>query len=128
MMSRLSVLVLAVSLLPIQKTAAENRMWRDSSGELSVEAELYVLTENAVELKKADGVVVTVPVKMLSREDRRYLAQLARQYKNNKQLSKVNLQLNFVKWKLRPKAQGKRNTCSVCVTTSAFEYLPPTSR
>jgi hypothetical protein len=122
MMSRLSVLVLAVSLLPIQETAAENRTWRDSSGKLSVEAELYVLTENAVKLKKADGAVETVPVKKLSRADRRYLEQLARQYKNTKQSSKVNLQQNFVKWKLQPKAQGKRNTCSVCVTTGAFEY------
>jgi len=36
--------------------------------------------------------------------------------------SKVNLQPNLERWGLQPKAQGRRGTCSVCVTTGAFEY------
>jgi len=36
--------------------------------------------------------------------------------------SKVDLRPNLKRWGLRPKAQGRRDTCSVCVTTGAFEY------
>jgi hypothetical protein len=39
-----------------------------------------------------------------------------------KQPNTVDLRPNFTQWKIEPKSQGKRNTCSVCVTTSAFEY------
>src|SRR5262249_7987396 len=34
----------------------------------------------------------------------------------------VDLRPNFAAWNLAPKSQGRRNTCSVCVTTSALEY------
>ena len=35
---------------------------------------------------------------------------------------KVDLRPQFAKWKLPPRAQGARNTCSVFVTVGAFEF------
>ena len=39
-----------------------------------------------------------------------------------KQPNGADLRPNFKRWQLKPKHQGARNTCSVCVVTSAFEY------
>ena len=35
---------------------------------------------------------------------------------------KVDLRPQFAKWKLPPRAQGTRNTCSVFVTVGAFKF------
>jgi hypothetical protein len=42
--------------------AGETRTWTDSTGAFSIEAELVSSANNKVELRKADGRVITVPL------------------------------------------------------------------
>ena len=101
---------------------AEARTWKDSTGKYAVEAELVEMTEDVVVLKKADNQEVRVPLARLSATDRRYVARQQAHKRPRALPATVDLRPTFLRWKLAPKRQGKRNTCSVCVTTSAFEY------
>jgi hypothetical protein len=53
--------------------AAEMREWVDKSGKFRIEAELVKVTDKEVELRKADGKIVTVPIEKLSDSDRKYV-------------------------------------------------------
>jgi hypothetical protein len=53
--------------------AGEPHTWTDSTGSFSVEAELVKYADGNVELRKADGSLVTVPLKRLSKEDIAYV-------------------------------------------------------
>jgi uncharacterized protein (TIGR03067 family) len=65
---------LVLAMLPlISATAATARKWTDASGQFSVEAEFVEIKNGEVFLKKADGVVISVPVSKLSEADRSYL-------------------------------------------------------
>jgi hypothetical protein len=66
----------AVLILILAAGAGPPRTWTDSTGNFSVEAELVEVREGNVQLRKADGSTVTVPVTRLSDRDRRYLVSL----------------------------------------------------
>ena len=68
------VVAILVGCLLAVKTA-EARKWQDRSGKFSVEAELVKRVGGKVHLKKANGVVVAVPIARLSIEDQEYLAK-----------------------------------------------------
>jgi hypothetical protein len=53
------------------------REWKDNTGRFSVEAELVKVQEDSVLLKKADGVVIEVPLKRLGQADLGYLESLS---------------------------------------------------
>lgn len=56
-----------------ETTDSTTRTWTDTTGEFPVEA-IYAGREgDSVKLKKADGSIITVPLKRLSRQDREYL-------------------------------------------------------
>jgi hypothetical protein len=52
---------------------AAARVWTDSTGKHTIEAELLKVADGQVHLKKADGMVVVVPLERLSDADQRYL-------------------------------------------------------
>lgn len=52
------------------------REWTDSTGGFRVEAEFVEVKEENVQLRRADGTVISVPIARLSEADRRYLASL----------------------------------------------------
>jgi WD40 repeat protein len=58
-------------------TTAQLRQWSDQSGKFKIEAQLIEVTGGNVRLRRADGRVVTVPEKMLSADDQKYLQELA---------------------------------------------------
>ncbi|MEI8214150.1 MAG: SHD1 domain-containing protein [Planctomycetota bacterium] len=49
------------------------RNWSDTTGKFSVEAKLVKVTADSVQLEKADGQKITVPLSKLSVDDRNYL-------------------------------------------------------
>ena len=51
------------------------RKWRDASGKFEVEAKLVEQDEKQVKLLKADGLIVSVPISALSKEDQTFLEQ-----------------------------------------------------
>ena len=72
MKSVLRIAAVAVSLLsPLSSATA--RVWTDSSGTHSTEAEFVRLEGDTVVLKKPDGTTISVPVTTLSEADRRFL-------------------------------------------------------
>jgi hypothetical protein len=63
---------------------AEARLWTDSTGRYTLEAELVTMNDRSVVLQRADHELVAVPIDQLSEADREYLqsqsaAELARQ-------------------------------------------------
>jgi hypothetical protein len=54
-------------------TAVEARVWTDSSGNYTLEAELVTFNERSVVLQRADHELVAFPIEKLSAEDRAYL-------------------------------------------------------
>lgn len=111
------------------------RNWTSNDGK-TLQASLLKFQDAKVTLKLRDGRETTVPLDRLGAADRDYLAQLASAeagdpatpaspmiLKDNDPLpKKVDLQKNFKLWNLKPRSQGSRNTCSVFVTTGAFEF------
>ena len=53
--------------------AAEARVWTDSTGRYTLDANLVAYNENTVVLQRADHEMVAVPVEKLSDQDREYL-------------------------------------------------------
>ena len=66
-------LILCCSLL---LCAQESRTWKDDTGLFSIEATFEKLDGNSVQLKKADGVIVTLPLARLSEADQQHVAKL----------------------------------------------------
>lgn len=52
---------------------SELRTWKDSTGVFSVEASLVDVTDGKVQLKKADGTTLSVPLEKLSESDQAYI-------------------------------------------------------
>ena len=71
-MKRLLVLLLIVAFF-VPVAMAASRTWKSSSGRFSVEAELVGFKDGKVQLKKANGKVIKVPLKSLSAADQRYV-------------------------------------------------------
>ena len=59
--------------LLLNSVGHESRIWVDSSGKYRTEAALISRNQDSVVLRRADGVVVNVPLKRLSARDRRYV-------------------------------------------------------
>lgn len=53
--------------------AAKLRRWRDNSGKYDIEASLVQVLADSVQLRRADGKLLTVPLARLSAEDRTYV-------------------------------------------------------
>ena len=75
--SKLRPILFLTVLLFIPLAKAEPRRWQDASGQFAVLAELIEEREDAVVLRKNNGVVIEVPVLKLSDEDREYLQSLS---------------------------------------------------
>ncbi len=71
-MKRLLVLLLIVAFF-VPVAMAASRTWKSSNGRFSVEAELVGFKDGKVQLKKANGKVIKVPLKSLSAADQRYV-------------------------------------------------------
>jgi hypothetical protein len=54
-------------------SAAQSRVWTDSSGAYTLEAELIATSDTTVVLKRADHELVAIPLDKLSAKDREYL-------------------------------------------------------
>ena len=77
--STICVICLSVILLSSNCVAQEKfnlRIWSDNSGTFSVEAELINYSTNEIQLKKLNGVVITVPVSRLSSFDTKFVRRL----------------------------------------------------
>ncbi|NQT13362.1 MAG: hypothetical protein HQ582_11470 [Planctomycetes bacterium] len=57
---------------------AEMRVWKDRTGKFSTQAEFVAVSSDSVELKKPDGTLVRVPLRLLSKQDLRFLETLRR--------------------------------------------------
>ena len=62
-----------------QLVEPSERVWSDASGKFQVKATYVDSKEGYVRLRKTDGSEISVPIKKLSREDRRLITKLARQ-------------------------------------------------
>ena len=62
-------LIMAVFVL----TVALARKWIDSTGEYTVEAEFVDFKDGKIQLRKANGNVVAVPIEKLSESDRAFV-------------------------------------------------------
>jgi len=58
-------------------SVSEMRTWTDTSGQFSVEAEFVKLAPSGAQLRRADGVLILVPLQRLSQSDRDYVARIA---------------------------------------------------
>lgn len=65
----------AVLLLAAWPAGAWARLWTDSTGKHTVEAEMVGLEDGKVKLELEDGNTVEVAIKLLSREDRKYVEE-----------------------------------------------------
>ena len=74
---RFSVLVALLSLVA-SAAAGEVRKWNDNTGKHAIEAEFVELNETAVQLKRADGKVISVPMERLALEDQVHALRAAR--------------------------------------------------
>jgi hypothetical protein len=68
----LGTLLITARLL-LNRVGHDSRVWIDSSGKYRTEAALVSRNADSVVLRRADGLVVTVPLKRLSAQDRRYV-------------------------------------------------------
>lgn len=78
-MEKLRCLLLATILLaatPLPGEGEDARKWRDSTSDRTIEASLVKVENKQVQLRRADGRLVTVPLERLSPEDQDYLASL----------------------------------------------------
>jgi len=73
-MLRLSTFVVAaLAVLALESSVAWGRVWTDSTGKYTVDAELIAQSETTAVLKKDDHSLVAVPLDRLSAADRQYL-------------------------------------------------------
>ncbi|MDO5554705.1 MAG: SHD1 domain-containing protein [Planctomycetia bacterium] len=75
--SMLAVVVALLAQWSGRSLAEELRVWKDSSGKFSLEAELLEQDEDNVRLKKTNGKTIRIPKAKLCQEDRDYLEALA---------------------------------------------------
>jgi hypothetical protein len=73
MNARLGVLTVLVA---VCLSSAQAREWKDTSGKFSVEAEFVGHSEGNVQLRRADGTVITVALDRLSEKDRAFIQSL----------------------------------------------------
>ena len=65
-------------LVPPPPKRPEIRTWTDTSGEYEIEAEFLSMAFGKVKLKKVNGVVVTIPLDKLSKDDQRWIKRWVR--------------------------------------------------
>ena len=59
------------------------RTWNDATGTFSMEAQFLGVSDGKVNLKKADGKLVEIPLDKLSQEDRDFVAESCKQHAEN---------------------------------------------
>lgn len=62
----------------VRPAARPSRKWKDSSGKFEVEAVFLGLEDDTVQLRKADGQAISVPLDKLSTADQQYVRQTVR--------------------------------------------------
>ena len=72
-MRKLHPLLLVAACLMTYPASA--RIWTDASGKYSVEAEFVAFDSMNVQLRKSDGVVISIALSRLSQSDRQFLSQ-----------------------------------------------------
>jgi WD40 repeat protein len=83
MTRQLLIPVVFVSLCSLSSVFAQSpptgqlRKWKDASGQFSVDAEFIGLTGGKVDLKKADGKIISIPLEKLAAEDQAVAKSLA---------------------------------------------------
>jgi hypothetical protein len=97
----------------------ELRVWKDRTGQHSLEARLEEIQEKAIELRGADGRTITVPIDRLSLADQKHVQRLRAQQEEEaareKGIQLVNPSTLQVRIGLEATAQGgpcKNVTCS----------------
>jgi len=70
-----TVTVLAAALAAVSTSAAEMRTWTDPTGSFSTQAEFVEMSSGGARLRRADGVLILVPLDRLSLIDRAYIQQ-----------------------------------------------------
>ena len=68
-----SLVALSLCLLGASLSVVDGRTWTDAQSGRTIEAELVGMASDGVQLKRADGKVVTVPLARLSADDQAYL-------------------------------------------------------
>ena len=58
-------------------TTNKTRTWTDASGQFKIEAEFVAMIDGAVQLRKPNGEIISVPVDKLSNPDREFLSQFS---------------------------------------------------
>jgi hypothetical protein len=72
-----AVMVVIISIGNRSASAADDsRTWRDSTGKFEIKATLVKQEAGAIQLKRDDGRLITVPIDRLSKEDREHLESL----------------------------------------------------
>jgi len=82
-----------------ESATAEERTWRDSSGQYSVEAEFLGLAEGQVSLRKTTGEVIQIPVAKLSQTDRRWVARNGRSANPSTQSATRLVSKDWPRWR-----------------------------
>ncbi|MAT72171.1 MAG: hypothetical protein CMJ58_21905 [Planctomycetaceae bacterium] len=75
--------VMVLLLVGPRATGGEMRTWTDKTGKFKIEAEFLEVLDGNVQLKRADGQTISVPLTKLSKADQTHLRELAR--KNREQ-------------------------------------------
>jgi outer membrane protein assembly factor BamB len=103
------------------RAVAENRTWTDASGDYQLEAELVGLTNGVVQLKKADGTVVGVPISRLSSDDRLWVARNRRSVTSaDANRSSVSQLVSATEW---PRWRGPNNN-GISMETGLLRQWP----
>ena len=71
-MRRFVVVGLTLGLIAIC-SSVDGRIWTDSSGKHSIDAELIEFIDGQVRLKKANGEIARLPLGQLSKKDQKYV-------------------------------------------------------
>jgi len=90
-------------------SAEEPRIWKSADGKFSVEAEFVDIENDIVRLRRTDNnKIVSVPVKTLSRSDRKYLRQLEKKGKNTTKVTNRRAEWMEGQWGFRFNMPGMK--------------------
>ena len=70
-------LIISGIILAVCSPAARARQWTDATGEFTVEADFVAFKDGKVQLKKADGSTLAVPVTKLSTADQKFVREVS---------------------------------------------------
>lgn len=90
-------------------SAEEPRIWKSVDGKFSVEAEFVDIRNNIVRLRRSDNnKTVSVPIKILSRSDRKYVRERVKQGKDTSKLTDRRAEWMEGQWGFRFNMPGMK--------------------